>query len=95
MFSGRLPDHLLQAGTVLDEAARFEAITEDKEPLKTILPQLHTKKLDLTSALNTIPTGAWECSARHNPSDLLIEFGDILKGRAANAMGTLWKSFLS
>ena len=52
MFSGRLPDHLLQAGTVLDEVAAFEAIVEDKEPLKTILTQLHTTKLDLTSAQN-------------------------------------------
>ncbi len=95
MFSGRLPDHLLQASTVLDEAAAFEAIVEDKEPLKTILAQLHTDKLDLTNDLNTSPTGAWDCSAHHNPSDLLIEFGDIPKGRAAIAMQTLWDAFLA
>ena len=58
MFSGRLPDHLLQAGTMLDEAATFDAITEDKEQLKTILTLIHTEKLDLTNTLNTIPTGA-------------------------------------
>ena len=40
MFSGRLPDHLLQAGTLLDEAAAFEAIVEEKEPLKSVLIQL-------------------------------------------------------
>ena len=54
MFSGRLPDHLLQAGTVIDEVVAFDAIVEDKEPLKTILARLHTDKLHLTSALNTI-----------------------------------------
>ena len=95
MYSGRLPDHLLQAGTVLDEAAAFDAIVEAKEPLKTILAQLHTDKLDLTSALSTIPTGARECSAHHSPSDLWVEFGDILKGRAAIAMQTLWEALLS
>ena len=95
MFSGRLPDHLLQAGTVLDEAAAIDAVVEDKEPLKTILARLHTDKLDLTSALNTIPPGAWECSANHNPSGLLIEFGDLRKGRACIAMNTLWDAFLT
>ena len=55
MYSGQLPDHLLQVGTVLDEAAAFDAIVENQEPLKTIPARLHTDKLDLTSALNTIP----------------------------------------
>ena len=57
MFSGRLPDHFLQASTVLDEAAAFEAVVEGKEPLKTILTKLHTDKLDLTSALNNKSNG--------------------------------------
>ena len=66
MFFGRLPDHSLQAGTVLDEAVSFDASVEDKEPLNTILAQLHTEKLDLTIALNSIP---WVLgSAPHTPT---------------------------
>ena len=95
MFSGRLPDHLLQASTVLDETAAFAASVEHEEPLKTILARLHTDKLDLTNALITIPTGAWECAAHHNPSDSLIQVGDVLKGRAAIAMSTLGGAFLA
>ena len=68
---------------------------ENNEPLKTILARLHTDKLYFTSALNKIPTGAWECSAQHSPSDLLVEFGDILQGRVAIAMQTLWDAFLA
>jgi hypothetical protein len=95
MFSGRLPDHLLQAGTLLDEAAAFEAIVEEKEPLKTVLTQLHSDKLDLTSALDTTPTGAWECLAHLDPSNSLTEFGDTLQRKAALAMNTLWEAFLA
>ena len=95
MFSGRLPDHLLQAGTLLDEAAAFKAIVEEKEPLKSVLTQLQSDKLDLTSALDTTPTGAWECLAHIDPSDLLTEFGDTLKRKAALAMNTLWEAFLA
>ena len=47
MFSGRLPDHLLQAGTVLDEVVAFGAIVEDKEPLQTILTQLRSETIRL------------------------------------------------
>ena len=95
MFSARLPDHLLQAGTLLAEAAAFDTLVDNNKPLKTILARLHTDKLDMTSALNTSPTGAWECSAHHSPSDSLIRFGDILKGRTAIAMNTLWDAFLA
>ena len=42
MFSGRVPDHLLQVGAVLNAAAAFDAIVENQEPLKTILARLHT-----------------------------------------------------
>ncbi|MFM7989668.1 MAG: hypothetical protein ACKPKO_61185, partial [Candidatus Fonsibacter sp.] len=81
MFSGRLPDHLLHAGTVLDEAV--------------VLARLHTDKLGLTSALNTSATGVWERSARQSPSDSLIQFGDILKGRTAIAMNPRWDACLA
>ena len=37
MFSGRLPDHLLQAGTMLDEVAEFGALVENQELLKKIV----------------------------------------------------------
>jgi hypothetical protein len=95
MFSGRLPDHLLQAGTLLDEAAAFEAIVEEKEPLKSVLTQLQSDKLDLTNALDTTPTGAWECLAHLDPSGSSLEFGDTLKRKAALAMNTLWEAFLA
>ena len=63
--------------------------------MKTILARLHTDKLDLTSTLSTIPTGPWECTAHHNPSDDFIEFGDTLKRCDATAMNTLWEVFLA
>ena len=34
MFSGRLPDHLLHSGTVLDEAAAFEAIVQKQRAVE-------------------------------------------------------------
>ena len=40
LFSGRLPDHLLHSGTMFDEAAAFEALVQNKEPLKSILDRL-------------------------------------------------------
>ena len=95
MFSGRLPDHLLQAGTVLAEASAFDATVENKEPLKTILVRVHRDKLNWTRALHTMRTGARACSAHHNPSDSLIQFGVILKGRAAVAMNTLCETCLA
>ncbi|MFM7979801.1 MAG: hypothetical protein ACKPKO_10835, partial [Candidatus Fonsibacter sp.] len=63
--------------------------------MKTIRTQLHSDKLDVTSALNTTPMRAWECSAHHSPSDSFIEFGDTLKGKAAMAMNTLWEALLA
>ena len=55
MFSGRLPDHLLQAGTVLDEAAACDAIVENQKRLKTVLARLHSDKLhvDQRTAYNS------------------------------------------
>ena len=90
LFSERLPDHLLQAGTVLDEAAACDALVENKEPLKSILIRLHEDNLNLTSALQTIPPGEWECSAPHSPSEVLVQLGETLKSRAVVAMRTLW-----
>ena len=74
---------------------RFDGMVDNKEQMKRTLARLHTDKLDLASALNTIPTGAWECSAHHSPYDSLIWFGDIMKDRAAIAMHTLWAAFLA
>ena len=63
--------------------------------MRKILARLHTDKLDLTNALNTIPTVRWECTAHHNPSDEFIEFGDTLKRCAATAINMLWEAFLA
>ena len=60
MFSGRLPDHLLQASAVPDEAAGFEAIVEDKEPLNTILTKLYTEKTRLDQRTEYNPNGCSE-----------------------------------
>ena len=66
-----------------------------KSLLKSILTKLQSDKLDLTSALGTTPTGAWECLAHLDPSGSSLEFGDTLKRKAALAMNTLWEAFLA
>jgi hypothetical protein len=49
MFSWRLPDHTLQAGTVLDDAAAFDALVEKKDPLKYTSSSDSTKNTDFSS----------------------------------------------
>ena len=95
MFSGRLPDHLLQASTMLDDAATFDALGANRKPLKSIRIRLYEDGHYLTSALQAIPPGEWECSAPHSPSDALVRLGDTLKTRSVVAMHTLWESFLA
>ena len=57
MFSGRLPDHLLHSGTVLDEAAAFEALVQNKEPLKSIFDRLRAEKTLLDQHTERDPYG--------------------------------------
>jgi hypothetical protein len=100
MFSGRLPDHVTQPDaqadkSILDEGAAFERSVEQQEPLADLLQRLAQAKLRLTTALNTIDTAAWVCSAPHClPEDSVVAELDKIKIAAADAMGCLWDAFL-
>ena len=52
-------------------------------------------RVSSSAASNVYKRQVWECSAHQSPADSMIRFGDVLKGRAAIAMNTLWDAFLA